>query len=636
MAACVPAFAGAPAPERLLPDNTLAVFTVPDFTKARELYSKWPQSQFWSDEAMKPFKDKLATKFKEEFLQPLERELDIKFADFAKLAQGQITIAVDQNGWQGDSDPAPALLLFVDSKDNKEQLKTTLASLRKKWVDANKPVRTEKIRDIEFIAISVSSNDLPKTVRKFFPAPLETHEVGEEEPKKSNTKSELFIGQADSLLLIGSSMRPLERVVAKLEGGSSPALGDQAAFTANFQAFFREAPAYGWINTKTLLEIIAKGMSEKKENPAAPNPFELIKPEKLIAATGLGGLKTVALSLQEVDQGLLTQIFLGVPESSRQGILKILAGEPKEVSPPPYVPADAVKFQRWRIDGQKAWATLEKMLADISPQTLNGLNFLLETANTAAKDKDPGFDIKKNLIGNLGDDIITYDKAVKGTSLAELNSAPSLFLLGSPNPTQLAASLKSIFIFQGGQPTEREFLGRKVFSIPVPTVPLPMGGAPRPSTAKNLHYAAGSSYVAFSTDPAVLEEYLRSSDSQAKALRETPGLSEASQKVTGPGSNFFGYENQAESIRPVMEALRKDPSVATNMPGLSLLTGIPGMATPEAGIKEWFDFSLLPPFEKVAKYFYFSVMGSSATTDGITYRAFAPVPPALKSAAQSK
>src|SRR5206468_156625 len=194
-------------------------------------------------------------------------------------------------------------------------------------------------------------------------------------------------------------------------------------------------------------------------------------PEKILTATGLGALKTLAINYQNSNEGSLFQLFLGVPEAGRQGILKILAGEAKEYNPPAFVPADAVKFQRWRLDGQKAWATLEKTLSEVAPQSVSYLNLLLDTATANAKEKDPNFDVKKNLIGNLGDDMVSYEKAPKGSSPADLSSPPSLFLLGSKNPEQLAAAFKSILVFinsSGGAPTEREFLGRKIVSVPMP------------------------------------------------------------------------------------------------------------------------------------------------------------------------
>src|SRR5947209_8572998 len=83
------------------------------------------------------------------------------------------------------------------------------------------------------------------------------------------------------------------------------------------------------------------------------------------------------------------------------------------------------------------------------------------------------------------------------------------------------------------------FLNRKIYSIPVPS--LPMVGGNQRGPARTLHYSASSGYVAFSTDAATLEEYLRSSDTQGKSLRETAGLSETAQKVAGSGTSLFGY-----------------------------------------------------------------------------------------------
>jgi len=371
-----------------------------------------------------------------------------------------------------------------------------------------------------------------------------------------------------------------------------------------------------------------KEASQKKENPDAPNPFDF-KPEKLIAAFGLSSLRTLALTFQESNDGELFQVFVTSPEASRQGLVKILAGEPKETMPPPFVPADAVKFQRWRIDGQKAWATIEKMLSDISPQAIGGVNFLIDSANNMAKEKDPGFDIRKNLLGNLGDDIISYEKASRGKTLAEWASPPSMYLLGSPNPEQFAGALKSILVFiaqqTGTTPEEREFLGRKIYSIKLGAMGLPGGsGAP----ASTLHYAAGGSYVALSTDPSLVEEYLRSSEGQGKTLRETPGLADAAQRVTGPGSCLFGYQNETETMKALVELLRKEPTGTNGTSGLS--TSSLGLAGASQAFKDWLDFSLLPPFEKIAKYFSFSVYGGGATTEGLTFKMFEPVPQGLR------
>jgi hypothetical protein len=625
-----------PTPEKLVPDDTLILLTAPDFGKLKDLLKKSPPAQLWDDPAMKPFRDSFMTKWKEEFLSPLQRELNVNLNSYLGLLQGQLTLAVTRNAWQGEAGQALGLLLLLDTKDKSGELQTNLTELRKRWVDAGKIVRSEKIRDLEFSVVTLSSNDLPKTLRKLIPAPLEYHELGEPE-KKAPPKTELVFGQVDSLLIVGNSLKVVEKIVSRLTGGTVPTLGESAAYEGTHQAMFREAPVYGWLNAKAFIEILARKAAEKKDNPNAPNPMDFVNIDKLFSASGLLGLKTIALSLRDSNEGMLLQVFLGVPEASRSGLFQILAGEPKETAPPPFVPADALKFQRWRIDGQKAWAALQKMLAEVFPESIGGVNFILDTANQFAKDKDPGFDIKKNLFGNLGDDIISYDKPPRGGPGAGLDAAPSLLLLGSPNPQQLAVALKSIFVFmtaQSGAPEEREFLGRKIFSVPLPSLPF-VSSPVKPSPARKLSYAASGGYVAFSTDPATLEEYLRSSESNGKTLRETPGLTEAAQKVTGSGTDLFGFENQVETTRAMFELLKRDSGALTNNPAgpLQLLPGGSALSSAANVFKGLLDFSLLPAFDKLAKYFTYTVYGGGATVEGLSYKFFAPIPPSLRAAA---
>jgi len=625
--------AAVPAPDKLLSDDTLLVITAPDYSKLRDTFKDSPQSQLWHDPALKAFREHFIEKWNEEFVRPLERELDIRLDDYTGLPQGQVTFALTQLGPESKDGRELGILFLVDSKSKSGQLKTNLTNLRKKWVDSGKTLRTEKIRDFEFSVVSLSSNDVPSTLKGFFPQRTEVHELGEEnEGKTTFAKNELVIGQADSLLIISDSTKAVEKVVIRLTGGSMPALGELAAFNASQQSLFRDAPLYGWLNLKAVIDMLTKTAAEKKESDAAPDPFSPPKMDKMLAALGVNGLRTAAFTVRTSPEGTMLQFFVGMPESSRQGFFKILTGEPKESSPPPFVPADAVKFQRWRLDGQKVWATLEKTLKDISPQWLNSLNMALEMANTNAKEKDPSFDVRKTLIGNLGDDIITYEKAAKG---ADPKAGASLFLLGSPKPDELAAAFKTIFTLvspTAASGTEREFLGRKIYSMPAPSLPLPMMGVAKPSAPRTLSYSASGGYLAMSTDAAILEEFLRSNDSQAKTLREASGLAEASQKVTSPGTGLFGYENHAETMRAVFEALRKGSNSATNLGGgLSPLTGALGIASPDKSIKDWMDFSLLPPYERIAKYFYFTVYSGSSTVDGLTFKMFSPVPPALRS-----
>ena len=652
LALALAAGAAISAPEQLLPDDTLILLTAPDFTKLRQICERSPKGRLWNDPAMKALKDKFLARWREEVIKPLERDLNLSLDTYASLPQGQLTFAVTKNAWQGSDDQPLGFLLLLDTRGKSELLKTNLADLRKKWVAAGKTIKTEKIRNLEFSVFPVTTNDVPKALSKFLWRPPVFPQVsGSPEMKQApvsptgkggtlldllaallTASKELVIGQVDSMLVVGNSTKGVEKVVIRLTGAAGPVVGDLAAYQASHQALFRDAPFYGWVNVKAFVDTLGRKPSENKESDPA-DPLEPLKLDKLISGTGLAACKALAFNLQDSSEGSLFQLFLSVPEAARQGIFQILAGSVKEGSPPSFVPAETAEFLRWRMDGPRAWATFEKMLSDLSPQSLSAVNLILDTAGARAKLDDPGFDLKKTLLGNLGDDIISYQRAPRGNTPVELQSPPSLYLLGSPNPEQLAVALKRLFVIfpQGDAAAEREFLGRKIFSVPVPPLPFLMSGPSRPTPARTLSCAASGGYVAMSTDTSLLEEYLRSSQSQAKALREKPGLLEAAQKVGGMGTGLFSYANEADTMRAAFEAAKNDPGASTNGIGPSLFPGLPGITGPEENLREWMDFSLLPAYDKVAQYFNYSIYAGSANVDGLTLKLFAPTPPALRS-----
>jgi hypothetical protein len=605
----------------------LLVVTAPDYPRLSSLWNQSPQARLWDDPALKAFKENFITKWTDDIVTPLESDLDLDIRNYVDLAEGQVTVAVTRSsGREGDTD-SPGLLLMADVKDKITSLRSMLASLRKKWVDADRIVRVEKIRDFDFLLIKLSTNDAPHTIKQFFPFPAEAPPLASEAGStKAPPASELVIGRADSLLIIANSLKTAEKVVARLAGTGAPTLGDVAAYHANQVALFRDAPLYAWLNTKGLNDS-AEGKPQAVPGPDLPaSPAQ----GKYMAASGVIGIQSVAMALRTSPEGTLLQVNLSSPESTRQSLFKLPPGESRDCNVPAFVPGDAVTFERWRVDGQQAFAAFEKFLAEVSPQAGSGIGAILDLANQNARLKDPNFDVRKNLIGNLGNDLIMYSKAPRSMAPNDLESPPSITLLNSPNPDQFVAALQSVLIFMSAQaehPDEREFLGRRILSVSLPPIAIPFFEA-KPHPPRTIHYASSGGYVAISTDESMLEEFLRRSENQGRTLRETPGLNEAAQKVLSPDTILFGFDNQAETFRGRIEEWKSLGAAAkTPPPNLPL----PAFGTPEKSVRDWMDFSLMPAFENISKYFHFSVYSVSAGVDGFTYKYFLDSPPALRS-----
>lgn len=621
-----------PPAEQLLPADTFLVFSVPDSTGLAAVIAKSPQFQFWHDPAMKPSREKFTARWKEELLVPLERDLGVAMEDFAGLLRGQLTVALTREGWQAQGGKSPAFLLLLDAKDRKDQLTKLLADLRRKWVEGGKPIKTEKLRDVEFTIVPVTTNDVPRTLRPFFPRRQEVQELGREPRPRPASLGQLMVGQHESLLIVGTSSKAVEKVMARLTGGTLPPLAEEAAFEASRLAAFRGAPLFGWFHAASFFEVLSR-MPKDEPNPLAPSPVPELSLLDLVMASGLPSLKTTALAVRDQNEGISLELHLGAPETSRQGVLRILSVEAKDATPPPFVPAEAVKFQRWRVDGPRAVATLEKMIRELSPSMINTWNYVLESGEAGAKLDDPAFDLRRDLVANLGDDLILYEKSPRGITPAELESPPSLLLIGSPNAEKLADSLRALLVLRypdALRPEQREFLGRKVYHFRIQELP---PGAMRPVT-RRLSYAASGGYVAMSMDVATLEEYLRGAENPGKSLRDTIGLVEAAQMVGGQRTGMFYYENQSETMRVNFEAWRKGITASGSSEGMSsgynpLSDSIP-YTVPERSLSDWMDYTLLPGFDAVAKYFHFTVAAGSANVEGMTFKYFFPTPPPLK------
>ena len=108
--------AAVPPADKLLPADTTVVITAPDWPKLSAIYRNSAYGRFWNDPATKPLKDHFISKWQEELLRTLERELSVSFDSYASLPQGQLTLALTKNDWQGSADHPPGFLLLLDTK----------------------------------------------------------------------------------------------------------------------------------------------------------------------------------------------------------------------------------------------------------------------------------------------------------------------------------------------------------------------------------------------------------------------------------------------------------------------------------------------------------------------------------------
>ncbi len=588
-------FAAVPPAPQLFPNDTIVLLSVADWAAAKATMAGAPLGRLWADPSMRPFREDVEKKVIAKFVGDLEKDLGINADEYLPLLQGQLSFAVIRGDWNpANPDSSAGNVLVLDAKDKAPELKQKLTEARQKLGEAKKTLKSEKIRDQEFTTVV------------FEPKPAGGADQEDEDEKGPTKKVEITFGQVDSALVLGDSVKALEKVVARLTGGSVPTLSEVAAFQGSEAALnFRRSQIYAWIHLAPLFATLEGELTKTAGGVAALG----IEPRRAIQALGLRGLKSLAVAAQQEAEGAYFNMALAVPEGERAGLFKLFAVEAKDGAPPAFVPADAVDYRRLRLNGAKTWANLESLVQQISPQ-LGGM--LQMSIGALGKDKDPNFDFKKAFIGNLGDDFISYVKAPKGKSAEELANPPTLTLLGAVNAEELAAGLKSVASLLPGGPDdlkEREFNGKKIATITMPST----DPKKKPST---LEIAPSGGYLAISDDPGLLEEFLRSAEGGGKSLRETPNLSESAQKVGGMNTGLFGYQDQRESLRSTWEAVRSG----------SLNKSVPTRGAAATSPEDFADFKLLPAFDQIAKYFGINVYAGAWDSQGFLLKQYGPNP----------
>src|SRR5437660_1606283 len=117
------------APEQLLPADTVAVLTVPDWDRAVTNFNTTAFGQLLSDPSMKAFNEKFTKKFNENLVRAIERELGIGLSDYKDSLHGQVTFALTPQA--ANQEDTFGFLLLLDSRGGSDVLKTNLTELKK-------------------------------------------------------------------------------------------------------------------------------------------------------------------------------------------------------------------------------------------------------------------------------------------------------------------------------------------------------------------------------------------------------------------------------------------------------------------------------------------------------------------------
>jgi hypothetical protein len=567
-----------PKTAKLIPPETMLLVDIDNFSRLRAQFEKTSVYKLYKDPAMAAFVDDFKAKWRDK-VQKSDNELVRIIADADVLPQGRAAVALVLDEQIKDTNEPPVLFIS-EWGENAGKVKETVDKIVKRAVEEGAHRKAEEYRGVTITVITA---------------------------KSSATLSYCFIDDC----LIGS-MNPdvLKFVIAHIKGAGSPTLADDDDYAATMNAVgpAAEGQIGFYANIKQgLKSMIAEDSSGKAKT--------------WISNLGLDNVTSFGFSVDLAGGpggSSAGKAFLKI-DGAKKGVCKMLEVESAALRMPQFVPASACSVSFVNLNIKKAYNELANILTSFSPQFAMLLYMPLSPPGPQG---EPPLQLKTDVIDHLGSQIIvaqSIDKPVSG--LTTTGPTQSLVAVAIDNRGALEKSLSAIhsnMIAPDNPDARRELLGHTIYSVdpsgisplfgpkPKPPMQAPLGtGAP---AIPKVAFTVTDTHLIFASEPAVERAIRALSSSEAVPLASAKWFTRAKSNIPSV-VGLADLQDSAASGEYFWSAMRESAKTgqskdSSSQIGLGVSSGsvLPQLMFSQGG-RDLFDFSLLPEFDAVRKYF---------------------------------
>ncbi len=617
---------------KLVPPETVLLFDIEDFSLLETQFKKTNLYKFYKDPAMAKFFEHVKSEWKKENPE-LDNDLDRVLTDIDTPPKGRVALAMVLNEHIKDTNEPP-ILIITQWGQAIENMKITMDKLVEKEIESGLHKRTSDYRGVTITTL-----------------------LTEESSEDFNF---CFI---DDCLIISFNSELLQFVIAHIQGASSPTLADDYDYNDTIRAIGSrgvrsDGQADLYLNFKQFIRLISTKDTTGKVKTMIDN-LGLDNVTSLGCtigfASGEGG-NSSAKAILKID-------------GPKKGICKVLDLQSAPLRTPKFITDSTCSISFINIDIRQAFDELTKVLNGFSPQ-YGALMYM--PLLPPSPDGEPAVQLKADVIDHFGSQIIISQNVEKSpssvTAPSTTNSFPapevrSLLAVAITNRNALERSLSTLhskIIAPGDPESRRELLGYTLYlldpssfmpALGGPMTPMHQNGAsttafggPAPEKSK-MAFTITDTHLLFAEET-VVEKAIRSmSGSQTRSIDSldwfrkaksmipsTVGLASlednaamgeyfwtalrqmseffkgmANDSQPGRGRLSFNSDNLQQSRNKVMERYNRGRG-----------GNLPGMMLPDMG-DDTLDFSLLPEFDEVRKYFGLSGLYGISIPEGFFF-----------------
>ena len=593
-----------PKTAKLVPPETILLVDVDNFSRLRAQFEKTSFYKLYKDPVMAAFVNDAKAKLSKKVRQA-DNEIARVIVDANVLPQGRAAFAVVFSKQPSETNE-PAISFIIQWGENAAKIREAIDKMAKKAVEKGSHQKTENYRDVTITTLikelpprevpdwsryKPEQNDIP--TKKFQPPPEKTHYC--------------FI---DDCLIGSTDVEVVKFVIAHIKGADSPALADDTDYTVATGATGPYHDIDLYLNIKGIIKTITAA-------DAAGNG------RQTMATLGLDNVTAAVCSVGLARGGANSscgKAFVKI-SGAKKGICKMLDAESALIKVPPFVPASAYSLAVINLDIKKAYNELYKVLYSFDPESAAEMYVTLLPPGPQG---EPAVQLKDDIIEHLGSQIIiaqSINKPLAGGAV--LPSTEILFAAAVSNRSALEKSLSLLYdklIAPRNPQSRRELLGHTIYTFNFQNLPLfntggvtplqsPAGPAARAAVQPaKMAITVTDTHLIFGTEPTVEQAIRTLSSGGASSLNSVEWFTTAKSAIPS-AAGLACLQDEAASTELLWNITKQ---------GSGNLPAAQAMVLSQAG-RDFIDFSLLPPFDSVRKYFGLSALYGISRSDGFFF-----------------
>ena len=441
-----------------------------------------------------------------------------------------------------------------------------------------------------------------------------------DKPEVDENYDTLCYGFKDDWLIVGSSLKYIKEVIVRMTDTTTKTLADNRDFK-DMQQALGNGEVNLFLNGQRMIEVVK----------AVTPPAEQAKIAQTIETLGLTNTSGVGMTVQlapSKNEEVKIKMLLGV-RGEKKGIPALLTPDSDSLRPNRLLSKGLAGFLTANYDIGKIYNGIVQMVWEIGQVNLDGmLQGAMMMTGTPGEGGQTPVDVKKEVLGQLTSPITIATRITK--PYTEPDSSQMLWAIAVRNTEILDTAVSRIhntFIAQGKPELRRELAGATIYLLPtsgLASMMLPWRGMAGPNAAKPV--AAGFAVVG---DQLVIgavsgiEQAIRNlGRADFESIKADPMFQYASRALPSQAGTF-SYGNEQISTEAMWvqfkEASKQRAASGTENTGsgasAAFAYGPMGMFVEE--LDKYCDFTLLPEFEQVKKYFGVSVGHVVGTEKGI-------------------